>query len=97
MDSRKLNGNVNITAHEKVVDINLFKPIEFSKSCSLNDESNKSINLCNKLPDEIVETILLNAIGSSSNAIQDYHSTVQTCSRFQIVKQKGKKLLPSFA
>ena len=65
-----------------------------SKSCSLNDESNVPINLCDKLPDEIVETILLNAIGSSSNAIQDYHSTMQTCSMFQIVKQKTKRLLP---
>ena len=58
------------------------------------DRSNKSINLWNKLPDEIVETILSNAIGSSINAVQFYHSIMPTCSRFQIVKQTGKKLLP---
>ena len=68
--------------------------MEFSKSCSPNDESNKSTNLWNKLPDEIVETILLNAVESSSNAIKDYHFIMQTCSRLQIVKQKGKRLLP---
>ena len=60
---------------KKVVekDINLFKSMEFSKSCTPNDESNESITLWNKLPDKIVETIL-NAIGSSSKAIQNYHS-----------------------
>ena len=59
---------VNITEDEKVVeeDVILFKPMEFSKSCSPNNDSNESINLWNKLPDEIVETVLLNAIGSSS-------------------------------
>ena len=78
------NGNIHIVEDEKVVeeDINLFKPMEFSKSCSPNDESNKSINLWNKLPDATVETILLNAVESSSNAIQDYHFIMQTCSRF---------------
>ena len=65
--------------------------MEFSKPCSPNDKSNESINLWHKLPDEIVETILLNANGSSTNAIQDYHSIIQTCSRFQIVKKKGGK------
>ena len=70
--------------------------MEFSKSCSSNDESNESINLWNKLPAEIVETILLNAIESSSYAIQDYRSIMQTCSRIQLVKQKGKRLLPRF-
>ena len=74
--------------------MNLFKPMEFSKPCSPNNKSNESINLWNKL-DEIVETILLNAIGNSTNAIQDYHSIIQTCSRFQIIKQKGEKLLPT--
>ena len=90
------SGNVFITEDEKVLeeDINLFKPMEFRKSCSPNDELNKLNNLWNKLPDEIGKTILLNAIGSSSNAIQDYHSIMQTCSTFQIVKQKGKSLLP---
>ena len=68
--------------------------MEFSKPCSPNDKSNESINLWHKLPDEIVETILLNANVSSTNAIQDYHSIIQTCSRFQIVKKKGEKLLP---
>ena len=68
--------------------------MELSKSCSPNDESNDSINLWNKLPDEIVETILLNAIESSTNAIQDYHSIMKICSRFQVVKQKGKRLFP---
>ena len=69
------NGNVNITEEEKVVeeDNDLLKSMEVSKSCSPNDESKESINLRNKLPDEIVETILLKAILSSSNAIQDYH------------------------
>ena len=59
---------VNITEDEKAVeeDVILFKPMEFSKSCSPNNDSNESINLWNKLPDEIVETVLLNAIGSSS-------------------------------
>ena len=59
---------VNITEDEKVVeeDVILFKPMEFSKSYSPNNDSNESINLWNKLPDEIVETVLLNAIGSSS-------------------------------
>ena len=52
----------------------------FSKSCSPYGEPNESINLWNKLPDEIVETIKVNAIGSSSNAIQDYYSIMQTCS-----------------
>ena len=67
------NGNVNIAEDEKVIeeDITLFKLMEFSKSYSSNDESNESINIWNKLPDEIVETILFNAIESSSNAIQD--------------------------
>ena len=90
------SGNVFLTEDEKVLeeDINLFKPIEFRKSYSPNDESNKLNNLWNKLADEIVKNILLNAIGSSSNAIQDYHSIMQTCSTFQIVKQKGKRLLP---
>ena len=76
------NGNVNITENENVVEvINLFKLMEFSKSSSSNEESNESINLW-KLPDELVETILLNAVGSSNNAIQDYHSIMQTCYRF---------------
>ena len=66
------NGNVNITEDEKLVeeDIDLFKLMEFTKSCSPNGESNKSIILWNKLADEAVETILLNAIGSSRNAVQ---------------------------
>ena len=59
--------------------------MELSKSCSPNDESNESINQWNMLPDEIVE-ILSNAIGSSSNVIQDYRLIIQTCSRFEIVK-----------
>ena len=43
------NVNVSITMDKKVVegDVNLFKPMEFSKSCSPNDESNESINLWN--------------------------------------------------
>ena len=51
----------SITENEKVAkeDINLFKPIEFSNSFSPNGDSNESINLWNKLPDKIVETILL--------------------------------------
>ena len=83
------NGNVNITEEEKVVeeDNDLLKSMEVSKSCSPSDESKESINLRNKLPDEIVETILLKAILSSSNAIQDYHFIMQTCSMFQIVKE----------
>ena len=68
--------------------------MEFSKSCYPNNESNESINLWNKLPDEIFKTILLNSIGSSSNAIEDYHSIIQICSTLQIVKQKGKRLFP---
>ena len=60
----------------------------------MTNQTNQSINLWHKLPDEIVETILLNAIGSSTNTILGYHSIIQTCSRFQIVKQKGGKLLP---
>ena len=64
--------------------------MEVSKSCSPKDESKESINLRNKLPDEIVETILLKAILSSSNAIQDYHFIMQTCSMFQIVKEIWK-------
>ena len=61
---------------------NFLNRMDINKPCSPNDKSNESINLWNKLPDEIVETILLNAIGSSTNAIQDYHSIIQTCSRF---------------
>ena len=59
---------VNITEDEKVAeeDVILFKPMEFTKSWSPNNDLNKSINLWNKLPDEIVETVLLNAIESSS-------------------------------
>ena len=78
---------VNITEDEKVVeeDVILFTPMVFSKSCCPNNDSNESINLWNKLPDQIVETVLLNAIGSS---------IMQTCSRFQLVKQKGKRLIP---
>ena len=59
---------VNITDDEKVAeeDVILFKPMEFTKSWSPNNDLNKSINLWNKLPDEIVETVLLNAIESSS-------------------------------
>ena len=68
--------------------------MEFSKSSYPNNESNESINLWNKLPDEIFKTILLNSIGSSSNAIEDYHSIIQICSTLQIVKQKGKRLFP---
>ena len=67
--------------------------MEFSKSSYPNNESNESINLWNKLPDEIFKTILLNSVGSSSNAIEYYHSIIQICSTFQIVKQKGKRLL----
>ena len=85
-DDRIYNDKVNITKQEQVV--------EFSKSCYPNNESNESINLWNKLPDEIFKTILLNSIGSSSNAIEDYHSIIQICSTLQIVKQKGKRLLP---
>ena len=59
--------------------------MELSKSCSPNDKSNESINQWNMLPDEIVQ-ILSNAIGSSSNVIQDYHLIMQTRSRFEIVK-----------
>ena len=53
-------GNVNITEDKKVVeeDINLFKQMEFSKSCSPNDESHESNTIWNKLPDETVEKIL---------------------------------------
>ena len=68
--------------------------MKFSKSSYPKNESNESINLWNKLPDEIFKTILLNSIGSSSNAIEDYHSIIQICSTLQIVKQKGKRLLP---
>ena len=86
---------MNITEDERVVvDINFFKPMEFSKLCSPNDKSNESVNQWNKLLDEIVETILSNAIGNSSNVIRGYHPIMQTCSRFEIVKQKGKRLLP---
>ena len=77
------NDNANIREDEKILEqyINLFKTMEFSKSCPRNDESNESINLW-KLPDAKIETILLNAVGSSTNAIQDYHSITQTCSKF---------------
>ena len=34
------------------------------------------------------QTILSNAIRSCNNAIQDFQSIIQRCSRFQIVKQK---------
>ena len=67
-----------------------------SHALQITSQPNQSINLWSKLPDEIVETILWNAIGSSSNAIQENHSVMQTCSRFQIVQQKGKRLLPAF-
>ena len=64
------NGNVNITEDEKAVeeDINLFKLMEFSKSCSPNDESNESVNLLNQLPDEKAETKLLIAIENFKNS-----------------------------
>ena len=70
------NGNVNITKDEKVVeeDINLFKLMEFSKSRSPNDESNESVNLLNKLPDEKAETILLITIGNFKNSRLPFHN-----------------------
>lgn len=89
------DDHVSITEEENDADgdNNLFKPMDFGKP-SLNDEPTESTNLRDKLPDEIVETILLNAISSCKNPIQEYHSIIRTCSRFQIVKQKGIQLLP---
>ena len=69
--------------------------MEFSKSCSSNDESNESINQWNVARWNSGNHIV-NAIRSSSSANQDYDPIMQTCSRFQIVKQKEKWLLPRF-
>lgn len=55
-----VDSNVSITEDVENVeeDIDLFKPMEFSKPCSLNDKLNESINIWNNLPDEIVKTML---------------------------------------
>ena len=55
-----VDSNVSITKDVENVeeDIDLFKPMEFSKQCSLNDKLNESINIWNNLPDEIVKTML---------------------------------------
>ena len=43
-----------------------------------------------KLPDKIIEKILIQAIESSDNVCETYNNIMNTCFRFQIIGKKGK-------
>ena len=51
-------------------------------------------NYWDALPNEIVEKILMESIKSSNQKCVTYNSIMNTCKRFQMIKEPGKKVLP---
>ena len=67
----------------------------FHSNSQIQDEKPpKVINYWDKLPDEIVEKILLESIKNSDYMCKTYNNVLNTCTRFQMVKRIGEKLLP---
>ena len=67
------------------------KPVENSQNSQIPDETPTiAINGLDKLPDENVEKILIQAIKSSDHVCETYNNITDSCSRFQIIGKKGK-------
>ena len=67
------------------------KPVENSQNSQIPDETPAiAINGLDKLPDENVEKILIQAIKSSDHVCKTYNNITNSCSRFQIIGKKGK-------
>ena len=68
-------------------------PVESSQNSQIPDEA-PAINGWDKLPDEILEKILIKAIKSSDHVCETYSNIINSCSRFQIIGKKGEMLFP---
>ena len=80
---------------EKDVVVNDEKPPVDEKIDSSAPIDQKLPNLWTKLPNEIFEMILIDAVKSSKNVAETYLSVSRTCSRFnEIVQRKKESLLP---
>ena len=67
------------------------KSVENSQNSQIHDETPAiAINGWDKLPDEIVEKILIRAIKSSDHVCETYSNIINSCSRFQIIEKRGK-------
>ena len=67
----------------------------FHLNSQIQDEKPpRVINYWDKLPDEIVEKILLESIKNSDYMCKTYNNVLDTCTRFQMVKRIEEKLLP---
>ena len=67
----------------------------FHSNSQIQDEKPpRVINYWDKLPDEIVEKILLESIKNYGYMCKTYNNVLNTCTRFQMVRRIGEKLLP---
>ena len=104
---QKLSGGENNEGVNEVIQNNIKNTMENSKildekpakifhsNSQIQDEKPpRVINYWDKLPDEIIEKLLLESIKNSDYMRKTYNNVLNTCTRFQMVKRIGEKLLP---
>ena len=106
-ECQELSGGENNEGVNEVIQNNIKDTMENSKildekpakifhsNSQIQDEKPpRVINYWDNLPDEIVEKILLESIKNSDYMCKTYNNVLNTCTRFQMVKRIGEKLLP---
>ena len=105
-ECQKLSGGENNEGVNEVIQNNIKDTMENSKildekpakifhsNNQIQDEKPPRVNYWDKLPDETVEKILLESIKNSDYMCKTYNNILNTCTRFQMVKRIGEKLLP---
>ena len=99
-ECQELSGGENNEGVNEVIQNNVKDTMENSKildekPAKIQDEKPPGvINYWDKLPDEIVEKILLESIKNSDYMCKTCSNVLNTCTRFQMVKRIGEKLLP---
>ena len=100
-ECQELSGGENNEGVNEVIQNNIRDTMENSKILDekpakifLSNSQIQDINYWDKLSDEIVEKILLESIKNSDHMCKAYNNVLNTCTRFQMVKRIGEKLLP---
>ena len=106
-ECQELSGGENNEGVNEVIENNIKDSMENSKildekpakifhsNSQIQDEKPRGvINYWDKLPDEIDEKILLESIKNSDFMYKTCSNVLNTCTRFQMVKRIGEKLLP---
>ena len=93
-ECQELSGGENNEGVNKNSKILNEKPAKvFHSNTQIQDEKPpRVINYWDKLPDEIIEKILLESIKHSDYMCKTYNNVLNTCTRFQMVKRIGEKL-----